>query len=87
MTHSWGMKPLDVVKKIRPNFITRSIRVMSNAHPLEHTQKAFSGSVVAAMPNGTQAADQRVAIQKAQVIDAGELTTLRPLLQSVDSLL
>lgn len=40
---------------------------MDNALPFELTEEAFTGCVVAAMPDGTHAADQRVAIQKALV--------------------
>ncbi len=46
---------------------------MDNALPFELTEEAFTGSVVAAMPDGTHAANQRVAIQKALVVGAGEL--------------
>lgn len=34
---------------------------MANALPFELTEEAFTGSVIAAMPDGTQTADQRVA--------------------------
>lgn len=67
------MKPLDVVEQIRPCFITSSIRLMGNALPFELTEEAFTGSVVTTVPNGTHAANQRVAIQKALVVGAGEL--------------
>ncbi|EQM89073.1 hypothetical protein HNP41_005644 [Pseudomonas aeruginosa] len=48
---------------------------MDNVLPLEQTEEAFTGSVIAAMPDGTHAADQRVAIQKALVVSTGELAT------------
>ncbi|MNG29234.1 hypothetical protein D3C84_1146270 [compost metagenome] len=48
---------------------------MGNALPFELTEEAFTGSVVAAMPDCTHAADQRVAIQKALVVSTGELAT------------
>jgi len=48
---------------------------MGNALPFQLTEEAFTGCVVAAMPDCTHAADQRVAIRKALVVDAGELAT------------
>ena len=46
---------------------------MGNTLPLELTEEAFAGSVIAAMPDGTHAANQRVVIQKPLVVRAGEL--------------
>lgn len=48
---------------------------MGNALPFQLTEEAFTGCVVAAMPDCTHAADQRVAIRKALVVGAGELAT------------
>ena len=46
---------------------------MDNALPFELTEEAFTSSVIAAMPDGTHAANQRVAVEKALVVGAGEL--------------
>lgn len=46
---------------------------MGDALPFELTEEAFTGSVVAAMSDGTHAADQRVEIQKALIVRTGEL--------------
>lgn len=46
---------------------------MGNALPFELAEEAFTGSVVAEVPDGTHAANQRIAIQKALVVGAGEL--------------
>ena len=46
---------------------------MDNALSFELTEEAFTGSVVAAVSDCTHAANQRVAIQRALVVGAGEL--------------
>src|SRR5690606_15000940 len=67
------MKPLNVVEYIRPSFVTGSIRLMGNALPFQLTEETLTRSVVAAMTDGTHAADERVATQKALVVSTGEL--------------
>lgn len=46
---------------------------MGNTLSLELTEEAFAGCVNATMSDGTHTANQRVAIQKALVVSAGEL--------------
>lgn len=51
------MKTFYVIEQIHPCFITSPILRMGNALPFELTEEAFSGRVVATVPNGTHAAD------------------------------
>ncbi|MCY1360622.1 hypothetical protein D9M68_985650 [compost metagenome] len=53
---------------------------MGNTLPFEQTKKAFTGSVIATMPDGTHATNQRVASQKALVVRTGELAATDALL-------
>ena len=43
--------------------------------PFQLTEETFTGRVVAAMADGTHAADQRVEIQKALVVRTSELVS------------
>lgn len=46
---------------------------MGNTLPFEQAKESFTGSVIAAMPDGTHVADQRVVTQKTLVIRTREL--------------
>ena len=67
------MKSLDVVEQISTRLIASAVVPVRHALSLEHSEKSLAGGVVAAMSEAAHAADERVAIQKALIIFAGEL--------------
>ena len=68
------MESLDIVEQVSLCFVSRAVAPVVGAFPFQHSEKALTRCIVAAMADSAHRADQRVTPQEALVVAASELT-------------
>lgn len=75
MSHSWIMKPLNIIEHIGTGFVPGSIFPMADSLALKYTKEPFAGSIIPAMTYSTHTAHQRMLLQQSLVVTTGKLAS------------